>query len=44
MLRIFTLGLLAVLLLGACGGPAAPGGPATNAQGLPVITVYKSPG
>ena len=42
MLRIVALGLLAVLLLAACGTSASDL-QVTDAQGQPVVTVFKAP-
>ena len=40
--RILWLALPALILLAACGGPAASA-PADTAEGLPAVTVYKAP-
>ena len=44
MLRMLSVAVLAVLLLAACAGPAAPVQQATGpGEGEPVVTVFKSP-
>ncbi len=42
MFRYICLSLLVALLLSACGA-AATEPPATNEQGLPLVTVYRAP-
>ena len=46
MLRVIMLGVFALLLLTACAqevAPAANQQPAAAAEGVPEVTVYKSP-